>query len=100
EFVGEVLLLALAVEGFGGFQPVRFNVLADALAGLAIFDDEKIPRLHEADRAGVVRRGEDAREDIRRNRIRPEAADIAPAEDGLVEALFPMLGELVVHEAI
>jgi len=58
----------------------------DRRAGLGTFDDEEVPRLHEADRAGMVRRIEDAREDVVRDRVGAEGADVASPEDRFIDA--------------
>src|SRR5438552_2810870 len=51
----------------------------------AVLDDDEIPRLHESDGAGVMRRRQDAYENVMRDRIRLELASyIAPQPDCFV----------------
>jgi len=58
----------------------------DRRAGLARFDGEEILGLHETDRSGMMRRIEDPREDLVRDRVGAEGADVASPVDGRVNA--------------
>lgn len=53
----------------------------------ALADDHKIPRLHEPDRPGVMRRSQNPREHIVRDRFSQKiAADISPLEDHPIDS--------------
>jgi len=61
----------------------------------ALTDHHKIPRLHEPDRPGMVRRGQNPRKHIVRDRSAQKiAADIPPLKNHAVDRVPFMVGEL------
>src|SRR5258708_4549013 len=95
ELEREIFFAALAAELSGVLLALRFENFFDAAAALEVAHDDEVPRLREADAGRMVSGDEDAREHLIGNWIGDEFADVAAAEDGLVEAAFEGVGETV-----
>jgi hypothetical protein len=61
ELEREVLFASFSMEGLGSTQPFRFDMSANLFPQLEIIDDDKVPRLREANGTCLMCGGQDPR---------------------------------------
>jgi len=76
--------VAALAQSLGGAHPLGLDLAVDGLAQLGTGDADKAPGLHQADAGSLVRRLEQAREQLRRHRAAGEVAHVAALGDGAV----------------